>query len=123
MGAYAEFVAKKLYGGNTSSGVMEEVKIDLASHVPLHVEGGKRYVLIPNEVTDGVEVLDMTNDQSTLLESEIVFTTSATAFLEVALPDWLGTIPVEPVFEAGKSYIINIRNNVAVCAEYKPGVE
>jgi hypothetical protein len=106
-----------------SGGALEEVKVDLASYVRLHAEGGKRYVLTPNEVTDGVEVLDMTNDQSTLMESEIVFTTSAIAFLEVSLPVWLDTLPVEPIFEAGKSYIINIRNNMAVCAEYKPGVK
>lgn len=32
---------------------------------------------------------------------------------------WIG----EPTFEAGKSYIINIRHNVAVACEYTPGVE
>lgn len=62
------------------------------------------------------------------MESEIQFTAGAS--INVDLPASLGMIgdddtddtDGEPVFEAGKSYIINVKNNIAVAAEYTPGV-
>lgn len=62
------------------------------------------------------------------MESEIQFTAGAS--INVDLPASLGMIgdddtddtDGEPVFEVGKSYIINVKNNIAVAAEYTPGV-
>ena len=59
------------------------------------------------------------------LESEIQFTAGDS--IAVDFPVSLGMIGIddtadEPAFEAGKSYIINVKNNIAVAAEYTPGV-
>lgn len=53
------------------------------------------------------------------MESEIQFTAGSS--ITVELPAALGVIG-EPTFEAGKSYIISVKNNIAVAAEYTPGV-
>ena len=53
------------------------------------------------------------------MESEIQFTAGSS--ITVELPASLGVIG-EPTFEAGKSYVISVKNNIAVAAEYTPGV-
>jgi hypothetical protein len=53
------------------------------------------------------------------MESELQFTAGSS--ITVELPATLGVIG-EPSFEAGKSYIISVKNNIAVAAEYTPGV-
>ena len=69
-----------------------------------------------------------------VLESEIQFTAGDS--IGVDFPASLGMVGIddtddtgdtgdtyeEPAFEPGKSYIINIKNNIAVAAEYTPGV-
>lgn len=52
-------------------------------------------------------------------ESEVVFT-GGTA-LNVDIPSGVSVVG-EPTFEPGKSYIINVRDNMLVAAEYTPGV-
>jgi hypothetical protein len=113
MGAYSDFVANKLYGGNPSGGVMTEVVNSSSTTATLTVAAGLRYVF-----TKPLTSLVVSKVENYAYESEIVFT--AGTGITVAFPETLGWIG-EPSFEAGKSYIINIRNNVAVCAAYKPG--
>ena len=79
------------------------------------VEGGHRYIL-DGEVVNCVYVYI----ENSSAESEIWFTSGSDG-ASFFFPETLGWIG-EPSFEAGKSYIINIRNNCAVCAAYTPGV-
>lgn len=114
MSAYSDFVANKLYGGNPSGGVMTEVVNSSSTTATLTVAAGLRYVF--NQPLTSLVVSKVENYA---YESEIKFT-AGTGFV-ISLPATLNTIPEEPSFEAGKSYIINIRNNCAVCAAYTPG--
>ena len=123
MSSYRDWLYNHL-GGSSSGGIME----DVIYHDPFtdvvileNIEGGKRYIC-HNETRDEL-YFTVKSVEDSPLESEIVLSTDASAFGIVAsFPDTLGWIG-EPSFEVGKSYIINIRNNVAVCSEYTPGVE
>ena len=82
--------------------------------VSLSVEANARYV-----VKSAITKLTVTSVANSNLESEIQFTAGSS--ITVELPASLGVIG-EPSFEAGKSYIISVKNNIAVAAEYTPGV-
>ena len=90
----------------------------------LTVEGGKRYII--TTTAHSVECVGSILVGDTTRECEIVLTDKSNeeggVFWSLSFPDSLGWIG-EPSFEQGKNYIINIRNNVAVAAEYTPGVE
>ena len=98
------------------SAVMEDVVIyeNEDADYSFSVEGGHRYIL-DGEVVNCVYVYI----ENSSAESEIWFTSGSDG-ASFFFPETLGWIG-EPSFEAGKSYIINIRNNVAVCAAYTPG--
>lgn len=97
--------------------VLEDVPVSAVDGIwNLDVEPNCRYIL-----ASGGEELVVGNIAESSLESEIWIPAAAIP-VTVSFPSALGWIG-EPSFEAGKSYIINIRHNVAVCSEYTPGVE
>lgn len=102
-------------GGSGSSATMSTVTDNTSTTASLAIASCVRKVF-----TQPLTSLTVSSVVDSEEESEIVFT--AGTGITVSFPESLGFIG-EPSFEAGKSYIINIRNNVAVCAEYSPGVE
>lgn len=116
MSAYSDLVANILYGGKPAvDAVMKEIVDTSSTSVTLTVSAGCRYVF-----TQAITSLTVSSVENYSFESEIKFT--AGDGFQISLPATLDTIPEEPTFEAGKSYIINFRHNCAVCASYKPGV-
>ena len=124
-------------GGSSSGGGLEDVVVEVGYFYfdgddsteyegfnTLTVEGGKRYIITTGEYA--VECVGRIFPGDTTQECEIVLTDKSNeeggVFWALSFPDSLGWIG-EPFFERGKNYIISIRNNVAVAAEYTPGVE
>ena len=66
-----------------------------------------------------LEGLTVSGVENSHYESEIVFT-GGTA-LNVDIPASVSVVGA-PTFEAGKSYVINVRDNILVASEYTPGV-
>lgn len=73
----------------------------------------RRYVY-----TQPLTSLTVTAVEISTLESEIRFTAGTT--ITVELPSALGLI-APPIFTSGSSYIISVKDNVAVIANYTPG--
>ena len=120
-------------GGSSSGGGLEDVFVEVGFFYDdsdteydgfdtLTVECGKRYIITTND--GNVECVGRILLGDTTQECEIWLVDTSTyepTHWMLAFPTSLGWIG-EPSFEAGKSYIISIRNNVAVAAEYTPGV-
>lgn len=112
---YRDWLYNQL-AGNSSGGSSSMQTVTSAETAPdFAVTGGKRY-----KFTQPLTTLTVSSVENSANESEIIFT-AGTGF-DIALPESIDTIPEEPSFEDGKSYVINICNNMAVCAAYKPGV-
>lgn len=115
MGAYSDFVANILYGGTPApNAVMKEIIDRTSTSATITVSAGCRYVF-----TQPLTSLTVSGVENYAFESELQFTAGDGA--TVSFPDTLGWMG-EPSFAVGKSYIINIRNNIAVCSAYTPGV-
>lgn len=115
--------------GSSSGGALEDVIADpegMACEID-RVEGGKRYLCRVNpdgtedKTTHGIDHLYVASVEHSPLESEIWFYVMESEMGGITLPANVGWIG-EPDIEGGKFYIISIRNSVAVCAEYTPGV-
>ena len=100
-------------GGGGSGGGQSTVTSG-ATTATLNVEPNTRYVF-----SNAVTKLTINSVVDSALESEIQFTAGSS--ITVELPASLGMIG-EPSFEGGKSYVISFKNNIAVAAEYTPGV-
>lgn len=85
-----------------------------ATTAVLDIDANTRYVF-----SNPVIKLTVNSVANSTLESEIQFTAGSS--ITVELPASLGMIG-EPSFEGGKSYVISFKNNIAVAAEYTPGV-
>ena len=135
--SYRDWLYNQLGGGSSSGGGngLEDVVVEVGYFYfdddsteydgfnTLTVEGGKRYIITTNNYN--VECVGRILIGDTTRECEIWLTDTSDyepTYWMLSFPDSLGWIG-EPSFEAGKSYIISIRNNVAVAAEYTPGVE
>ena len=92
---------------------MDYTTDDSSSDVTIAVLGGTHYDFL--QPLSGLTIASVQNSHN---ESEIQFT-GGTA-VDVDIPVSVSVIG-EPSFEAGKSYIINIRDNMLVSAEYTPG--
>lgn len=84
------------------------------SDITMALTGGKQWTF--EQPLEGLTFSSVANSH---LESEVIFT-GGTA-LNVDIPASVSVIG-EPTFAAGKSYVINVRDNMLVAAEYTPGV-
>lgn len=101
---------------------LTEQHIDYDGVAPVleNMQSGHRYIF--DRTTQHIS-LDVSAVENSPLESEILITfdPAYTDTPAVSFPASVGFVG-EPSFESGKSYIINIRNLIAVVAEYAPGV-
>ena len=112
--SYADILFGRLAGNNKA--LNRQVTVESSGVVNLDVKRGNHYC-IQGTVTE----LNVTSVEHSLnVESEITFTADPQQ-CAVSLPAEIGTIPEEPFFEAGSSYIINFRGGIAVIAAYTPG--
>lgn len=84
------------------------------SDITMALTGGKQWTF--EQPLEGLTFSSVANSS---YESEVIFT-GGTA-LNVDIPASVSVIG-EPTFAAGKSYVINVRDNMLVAAEYTPGV-
>ena len=112
--------------GSSEPWVMEEVIVNgvEAETVEFQVEGGKRYILKHNYGMD--EYFSCTAVEDSPLESEIVIYYPATVEMHFeGIPASVKFTGVEPPGDSDENkemyYVISIRNNEAVCAEFSLG--
>lgn len=98
-----------------NGGVEREVITDsstTSAYIPV-LSGGVQY-----RYTQDLTSLDIAGVENSPLESEIIFTLADGG--TVTLPPTLGVIG-EPAFDGGKSYIINVRDNLMVAGSFTEG--
>ena len=87
---------------------------DTSTTVNIQMKANRVY-----KFTQPLTQLNIESVDNSVFESEIIFTAGSS--ISVAVPSSVGVI-VMPTFSAGKSYVISIKNGIAVGAEYTPGV-
>lgn len=101
-------------GGGQYVKQMTYVTDSTTTNATLNISGGTHWTFEQPLVG-----LTFSGVENSHCESEVVFT-GGTA-LNVDIPASVSVIG-EPTFAAGKSYVINVRDNMLVAAEYTPGV-
>ena len=119
MSAYRDYLYRKMSGdgggGSQYVPLMVYVTGGTGSDITMALTGGTHWTF--EQPLEGLTFSSVANSH---LESEVIFT-GGTA-LTVDIPASVSVIG-EPTFAAGKSYVINVRDNMLVAAEYTPGVE
>ncbi|MCI5778908.1 MAG: hypothetical protein MR051_03690 [Lentisphaeria bacterium] len=109
------FAGPKGDKGDPGDPLMVYVTGGTGSDITMALTGGTHWTF--EQPLEGLTFSSVANSR---YESEVIFT-GGTA-LTVDIPASVSVIG-EPTFAAGKSYVINVRDNMLVAAEYTPGVE
>lgn len=91
------------------------VTVDNTDTVDLTVSGGT-YVTLANDISTVI----LNNPQNSTEEWTCIFTAGTASDPVVDIPASMSVVG-EPSFEQGKSYIINVLDNILVSAEYTKG--
>lgn len=116
---YLDFNGERIEigGGETYTGLVDATMQPTGDALTVEAMlGGFRYTVAAPISTLTVDEVQLSSLESELWVTFVAGDTAPTVTFPVIL-SWIG----EPSFEAGKSYIINICNNVAICAEYTHG--